>query len=101
MCERVFEMWAARRYRGIYEGRRTNYWFDVLSLAGLFCLRGAASPPSRKLTDTPELPPLFVERRLPSKYFKRLTEVPLKVPGTRIPGTAMPTLGCVSVFEQD
>lgn len=45
----------------------TDYWWDVLSLAGLFCFNGSAPPPSRKFTISPELPPRLVLLRVPSK----------------------------------
>jgi hypothetical protein len=60
-------------------------------------MRGAAPPPSRKLTDRPTLPPVFVEAKPPLKYGRRLTLVPLYVPAARIPGTLMPTFGWVSI----
>lgn len=51
-----------RRFtRGIY------YWLEVMSLAGMFFIRGAAPPPSRKFLATPMLPPSLVEARPPSK----------------------------------
>lgn len=65
-------------------------------MAGLFIMRGAAPPPSRKLTDSPMEPPWFVDNNPPLKYGRRLTFVPLTVPGARIPGTLMPTFGMVS-----
>ena len=77
-------------------GSRTHYWLEVLLSAGMFFFRGVAAPPSRKLTETPELPPRLLEARLPSKYGSRLTAVPLTSPGARIPGTEIPTLGMVS-----
>jgi hypothetical protein len=72
-------------------------WADVVSLAGMLMLSGAAPPPSRKFTETPALPPELVEVKPPSKYGARLTAVPLNVPGARMPATLMPTLGLVSV----
>jgi len=72
------------------------YWFEVvLPSEGLFIISGAAPPSSRKLTATPALPPSLVDARPPSKYGRRLTVVPLKVPVARIPGTLMPTFGLV------
>lgn len=47
--------------RGIY------YWLEVSSSAGMFFIRGAAPPPSRKFFATPELPPSLEEARPPSK----------------------------------
>lgn len=73
---------------------------EVVSLAGLFIMRGAAPPPSRKLTDIPIPLPVFVEAKPPLKYGARSTEVPLYSPAARIPGTLMPTFGCVSVRSQ-
>lgn len=64
--------------------------------AAMFFRRGAAPPPSRKLTDTPTEPPRLLEARPPLKYGSKLTLVPLKVPAARIPGTDTPTLGVVS-----
>lgn len=59
-------------------------------------MRGTAPPSSRKLIETPVDPPSFVESNAPEKNGRRLTAVPLYVPGVRIPGTAMPTFGLVS-----
>jgi hypothetical protein len=73
------------------------YWFEVLSFAGMFFIKGSAPPPSRELMATPELPPRLLDARTPLKYGSRSTAVPLKVPGARMPGTAIPTLGRVSV----
>lgn len=70
----------------------TYYWFDVWSLAGMPFMSGAAPPPSRKLTATPELPPRLDESSAPAKYGSRLTLVPLISPGARIPGTVTPVL---------
>ena len=75
----------------------THNWLDFSSFAGLFIFRGSAPPPSRKFTDTPELPPRLVVLSVPSKNGRRLTSVPLNVPLARMPGTTTPTLGCVSV----
>lgn len=55
---------------------KTYYWLEVLSLAGLFILIGAAPPPSRKLTETGRLP-LLVDFKQPLKYGRRLTGLPL------------------------
>lgn len=55
-------------------------------------VRGAAPPSSRKLTETPELPPRLLEAKPPLKYGRRLTAVPLTVPGARIPATALPVV---------
>lgn len=55
----------------------TDYCFDFSSLAGMFFIKGAAPPPSRKLTETPELPPRLEEASSPLKYGRRLTLVPL------------------------
>jgi hypothetical protein len=65
----------------------------------MFILSGAAPPPSRKLTERPTEPPVFVDARPPLKYGRRLTAVPLTVPGARIPGTAF-MFGVVSVDGQ-
>ena len=65
-------------------------------MAGIFFMSGAAPPPSRKLTETPFEPPLFVDANAPVKYGARLTAVPLTMAGARIPGTVMPTFGVVS-----
>ena len=62
-------------------------------LAGMFFMRGAAPPSSRKLIDTPMLPPLFEDAKPPEKYGRRLTSWPLNVPLARMPGTAIPTFG--------
>jgi hypothetical protein len=43
------------------------YWLDEVPLAGMFFIRGAAPPSSRKLTETPVMPPSLVERRAPVK----------------------------------
>ena len=83
-----------------YEGKngvKTHYWCDVSSFAGLFRFNGAAPPPSRKFTDTPELPPRLVLLSVPSKYGSRLTSVAFNVPLASIPGTTTPTFGSVSV----
>lgn len=66
----------------------THYWLLVSLAAGLFSLSGAAPPPSRRLTLTPESPPRLVELRAPVKYGARLTPLKSPVPGARIPGTA-------------
>lgn len=76
--------------------RFTDYCLDLLSLAGMFFIRGSAPPPSKKLTDTPELPPRFDEASFPLKYGRRLTSAPLYVPVARMPGTLTPTFGWVS-----
>ena len=69
------------------------YWLEVVSWAGLLCINGAAPPPSRKLWETPELPPLLVELSMPLKYWRRFTSVPLYFcPTARIPGTAKETV---------
>ena len=65
------------------------YWFELVPLAGMFIIRGAAPPSSRKLTETPDEPPSFVDAKPPLKYGSRLTAVPLKFPGAKIPGTAL------------
>lgn len=54
-----------------------------------------APPPSKKFTEDPELPPVFVEARAPEKYGARETIFPSISPGVRIPGTAL-WLGIVS-----
>jgi hypothetical protein len=73
------------------------YWFEVVSVAGVLFIRGAAPPPSRKLTEEPIMAPgELVEAKPPLKYGRRFTWVPLYVPGARIPGTLMPTFGIVS-----
>jgi len=59
-------------------------------LAGLFIMRGTAPPSSRKLTERPTVPPVFVEANAPEKYGRRETIVPLTVPLARIPGTVTP-----------
>lgn len=69
-------------------------------MAGLFAMRGVAPPPSRKFTDTPIPVPVLVEAKPPLKYGARSTAVPLYSPAARIPGTLMPTFGCVSVGSQ-
>jgi len=46
-------------------------------LAGMFSMREAAPPPSRKLTETPDGPPWFVDCKAPSKNGRRSTAVPL------------------------
>jgi hypothetical protein len=86
----------------IFEGcnRKTYYWLELVLLAGRFFMRGAAPPPSRKLTEAPIIPPLFVEANPPLKYGRRLTSVLLTMPGARIPGTLMPTFGWVSGTRQ-
>ena len=61
-------------------------------LAGMFFVRGVAPPSSRKLIDTPTLPPRFDDKRAPEKYGRRLTAVPLYMPLARIPGTPLPTV---------
>jgi hypothetical protein len=43
------------------------FWCDEALLEGMFFIRGAAPPPSRKFTDTPVLPPRLVEARAPEK----------------------------------
>jgi len=53
-------------------------------------MRGTAPPSSRKLTERPTVPPVFVEAKAPEKYGRRETDVPLTVPFARIPGTVMP-----------
>lgn len=58
-------------------------------MAGMFIMRGAAPPSSRKLTETPDVPPLFVDAKAPLKNGRRFTEVPLNIPGAKIPGTAL------------
>ena len=45
---------------------------------------------------TPDDPPLFEEANPPLKYGRRSTSSLSTLPGARIPGTAMPTLGVVS-----
>lgn len=55
----------------------THYWFDEVPLAGLFIINGTAPPSSKKLTETPDIPPMLVELRPPSKYGRRLICVPL------------------------
>jgi hypothetical protein len=55
----------------------------------MFIMRGAAPPSSRKLTETPDVPPVFVDAKAPSKKGRRLTAVPLNIPGAKIPGTAL------------
>ncbi len=45
----------------------TYYWLEEVSLAGMFFIKGAAPPPSRKLTATPALPPRLLDSRPPSK----------------------------------
>lgn len=47
--------------------RAIYYWLEVMSSAGMFFIRGAAPPPSRKFLATPMLPPSLVEARPPSK----------------------------------
>ena len=69
-------------------------------MAAMFIMSGAAPPPSRKLTETPLEPPLFVDANMPVKYGARLTAVPLIIAGARIPGTLMPTFGVVSTGRQ-
>lgn len=69
-------------------------------MAGIFFMRGAAPPPSRKLTETPIMPPRFVDASPPLKNGRRLTAVLLIMPGARIPGTLMPTFGLVSAMRQ-
>ena len=69
-------------------------------LAAMFIMSGAAPPPSRKLTETPLEPPVFVDAKAPVKYGARLTYVPLTVAGARMPGTLMPTFGVVSRSRQ-
>lgn len=81
-------------------GRTTCYWFELVSLAGMFIMRGVAPPPSRKLTEIPIEPPLFVDANMPVKYGARLTAVPLTMAGARIPGTVMPMFGWVSASCQ-
>ena len=67
----------------------TYYCLEVVSLAGLFIIKGAAPPPSRKLTAEP-WPLSLVDLSAPSKYFAKLTDDPLNVAlGFRIPGTAL------------
>lgn len=68
----------------------------ALAKAGKFSINGAAPPPSRKFIEVPTVPPPLEERRAPSKYGRRSTSVPLKVPFARIPGTVIPTFGLVS-----
>jgi hypothetical protein len=46
------------------------------------------------------MPPLFDDASPPVKYGRRLTAVPLIVPGARIPGTLTPTFGWVSAMHQ-
>ena len=76
--------------------KETNYWLEILSIAGIFFMRGAPPPPSRKSTATPDKPPRLVDLRPPLKKGRRLTFVPLNIPmGLRIPGIAMPTFGLV------
>lgn len=82
-----------------YKCDTSLYCLDEVPLDGLFDKRGVAPPSSRKLTETPELPPVFVEARAPVKYGARLTAVPLYVPLARIPGTAIPTFGLVSEVQ--
>jgi len=77
---------------------KTYYCILLSSSEGLFSLRGAAPPPSRKFTEVPVSPPVLVEARPPLKYGKRSTAVPLYSPAARIPATVTPTLGVVS-FE--
>ena len=50
----------------------TYYWFELALLAGKFIIRGAAPPPSRKLTDAGILLTL-VDSRQPLKYGSRFT----------------------------
>ena len=71
-----------------YKWVRSLYWLEVVPLDGMFAIKGTAPPSSRKFTLTPEDPPLLLDARLPSKKGRRLTAVPLTVPGVRIPGTA-------------
>ena len=78
----------------------TYYWLEESSLAGLFCFSGSAPPPSRKFTETPDEVPWFVDSRSPLKNGRRLTIVPLYMPGWRMPGTATPTFGCVSKWRK-
>jgi hypothetical protein len=66
----------------------------------MFFMRGAAPPPSRKLTSMPIDLPVLVEANPPLKYGARSTAVPLTMPGARIHGTLMPTLGVVSAMDQ-
>lgn len=90
------EFWAA--------GLKTYYCLEVVPLAGLFSMRGAAPPSSRKLTFVPALPPVLVDAMAPLKklvprsascslclslhtYGKRLTSLPSTEPLARIPGT--------------
>ncbi len=72
------------------------YCLEPLLLAARPFMRGAAPPSSRKLTETPILPPVLVEERPPLKYGRRLTILPLTTPGDRMPGTAMPVLVTLS-----
>jgi hypothetical protein len=86
-----------RRFKSLFQA--AYYWLEFVLLAGMFFMRGAAPPPSRKLTERPTEPPVFVDARPPLKYGRRLTAVPLIVPGARIPGTAF-MFGVVSVNSQ-
>ena len=71
---------------------RTYCWLESVPLAAIPIARGAAPPSSRKLIETPELPPRLEEANPPLKYGRRLTAVPLTVPGARIPATGVPVL---------
>ena len=75
---------------------KTHYCIEVMLFAGMLSLRGTAPPPSRKLTDCPELPPLLVDAKPPLKYGRRSTAVPSYSPGARMPATETPTFGLVS-----
>ena len=46
---------------------QTHYWFDDLSLAGLFAFNESAPPPSRKLCEMPAPLPRLVDLSVPSK----------------------------------
>jgi hypothetical protein len=63
----------------------TYYWFELALLAGRFIIRGAAPPPSRKLTEAGILLTL-VDSRHPLKYGSRFTCSPPYTAGARIPG---------------
>lgn len=56
--------------------RDTHYWLLFMSFAGIFFMRGAAPPPSRKLIAA-GLSSRLLDFRHPLKYGKRLTDSPL------------------------
>lgn len=80
------------------QGGTTNYCLESVLFAAMFSIKGAAPPPSKKLTDRPEFSPVLVDANAPVKYRARFTSVPLTIPGAKMPGTLMPTLGLVSIF---